>query len=482
MRILRSHRAKAGRLSLLFSVTALAVALAVAFGGDPNAVRFSASPAYAALGSNPHRIADVAQKVLPSVVNIASTRKVRVSMNPFFHHFFGRRGAPPQHRLQRGQGSGVIISADGVVVTNNHVVKDAQKVTVTLADKRSFEARVLGTDPKSDLAVLKLKGASGLTPIRVGDSAKLRLGDIVLAVGNPFGIGQTVTMGIVSAKGRGNVGIVDYEDFIQTDAAINPGNSGGALVNLRGELVGINTAILSRSGGYQGIGFAIPTNLAKPIIKSLRATGKVVRGYIGVMIQGVSAEMAKAMRLPHTKGVLISDVVRGGPAAKAGLRRGDFVTAISSTPTPTVAKLRNLVAASSGKRLSFEVWRNGKKQIISVSTGRLGSSPLARATRRAPGAPASVGKSGLTLSPLTPTTQRHYRVPRGIRSGIVVERVAPGSAAARAGLRSGDVILEANRVKMSSVRRFTQVYKRSRDRVLLLVHRRGSTLFLLLPK
>jgi serine protease Do len=482
MRIFRSPRAKAGRLSLLFSGIALAVALAVAFGAEQSAVRFAASPAYAALGQNPHRIADVAQKVLPSVVNIASTRKVRVSMNPFFRRFFGRRGAPPQHRVQRGQGSGVIISSDGVVVTNNHVVKNAQKVRVTLADKRSFEAKVLGTDPKSDLAVLKLKGASGLTPISVGDSAKLRLGDIVLAVGNPFGIGQTVTMGIVSAKGRGNVGIVDYEDFIQTDAAINPGNSGGALVNLRGELVGINTAILSRSGGYQGIGFAIPTNLAKPIVKSLRTTGKVVRGYIGVMIQGVSAEMAKAMRLPHSRGVLISDVVRGGPAARGGLRRGDFVVAIGATPTPTVAKLRNLVASvSNRKRLRFELWRKGKKTVVSVTTGRLGSSPVAGKAGK-PGAPARVGRSGLTLAPLTSATQRRFRVPPQIRSGVVIERVAPGSKAARAGLRSGDVILEANRVKMSSVRRFTQVYKRSRGRVLLLVHRRGSTLFLLLPK
>ncbi len=482
MRIVWARR---GYRRPILGVGLVLVALGVGIGigvRDGLPVSFSSSSAYAALGSNPHLIADVAGRALPSVVNIASTRRVRVSspMNPFFRHFFGRHGGGSGYRMQRGQGSGVIISADGVVITNNHVVQDAQKVRVTLSNKRSYDAKVLGTDPKSDLAVIKLEGAHGLKPITLGDSSKLRLGDIVLAIGNPFGIGQTVTMGIVSAKGRSHMGIVDYEDFIQTDAAINPGNSGGALVNLRGELVGINTAILSRSGGYQGIGFAIPTNLAKPVIQALRTTGKVVRGYIGVMIQEINADMAKAMALPHSRGVLISDVIPGGPAARAGLRRGDFVVAIGARKTPTAVRLRNLVAnASSGRKLRFSLWRDGKKLTIPVTTGRLSAAPVA--ARGGHGqAPSAFG--GLQVAPLTSDARRRYGITRDLHQGVVIARVVPGSQAEHAGLRAGDVILEANRVKITTVRRFAQVYRQAKRQILLLVQRRDTTLFLLLPK
>src|SRR5690606_1611713 len=248
------------------------------------------SPALAQAQADGVSIADVVQKALPAVVNVSSSR-VRQQRMPF-HWFFGPGPGGPQERREQGQGSGVIVSVSGVVLTNNHVVEKADEITVTTSDGREFEAKVLGTDPKSDLAVLQLQGdVSGLTAITFGDSSQLRLGDVVLAIGNPFGIGQTVTMGIVSAKGRADLGIVDYEDFIQTDAAINPGNSGGALINMRGELVGINTAILSRSGGYQGVGFAIPSNMAAPIMQSLQTTGRVVRGWLGVAIQEVDQEL-----------------------------------------------------------------------------------------------------------------------------------------------------------------------------------------------
>ena len=458
----------------------LVTALLVVSTPSPSSL-FSTHPAWAFSGGQTRFLADVAERVTPSVVNIASTRRIE-GVGRHAHGrfpFFGPPGGRPRG-LQQGQGSGVIISSDGVVVTNNHVVKGATKVRVTLHDKRVFDAKVLGTDPKSDLAVLKLKGASGLRPLPLGESARLRLGDFVLAVGNPFGIGQTVTMGIVSAKGRANVGLVDYEDFIQTDAAINPGNSGGALVNLRGELIGINTAILSRSGGYQGIGFAIPSDMAKPIIGSLRSGGKVVRGYIGVMIQNATPELAQALGLPHTNGVLIADVVPQGPAALAGVRRGDFVVAVNGQSVTSSAQLRNAVASlGASHQAKLELLRNGKKLTLDLKTKAL---PGKGALAMGGDGRAALGASGLHLGPLSPENRRGAGIPPRVRHGVVVEDVEGGSPAANAGLRPGDVILEANRVKMDSVRRFSQVYAASKRTVLLLVYRRGSTLFLPLPK
>ncbi len=262
-------------------------------------------------------------RVLPSVVSISSTRVQRMPQHPFFPGFPPMGG---QRELrQEGLGSGVVVGP-GVVVTNNHVVDGADEIRVTTKGKRELVAKVIGTDPKSDLAVLRVEGdTSQLVPIQFGDSSRLRLGDVVLAIGNPFGVGQTVTMGIVSAKGRADVGIEDYEDFIQTDAAINPGNSGGALVDMEGHVIGINTAILSRSGGSVGIGFAIPSNMAKPIVDSLVSQGRVDRGFLGVTIQDIDQDLAQAMGLQTTDGVLIADVQPDGPGAKAGIQRGDVI-------------------------------------------------------------------------------------------------------------------------------------------------------------
>ena len=446
-------------------------------------VQFTSPSALAAINGSSFSVADVAERVLPGVVNIASTRTVKPSESPFQNHPFFReffRRFQPTPRQQRGLGSGVLLKIDGtiVVVTNNHVVAKADKIRVALSDGREYDAKVIGTDPKSDLAVLKLKGVKGLKTLSLGNSTRMRLGDVVLAIGNPFGVGQTVTMGIVSATGRANVGIVDYENFIQTDAAINPGNSGGALVNMRGELIGINTAILSRSGGYQGIGFAIPANMVRPIVRSLLKTGKVVRGWLGVAIQNVNRDLARALKLPSSRGVLVTDVDPRGPARKAGLRGGDLVTAVNGEPVASTGKLRNLIASAGAKtRVRLDVVRGGKRMSLDVR--------LAELPARLGG---TAGRSGrghdraLAVAPIDATTRNRYNIPNRIRRGVVVTAVRPRSKAAEAGLRSGDVILEINRVKVSNVGRFYKLLSASRGQILLLVHRGGFSQYLLMPK
>jgi serine protease Do len=462
--------------------TALLLLLAVAgCGNHDGKVDVAAHPA---LGRQAHGIADVAERSLPAVVNIASTKVVHSQghpfmSDPFFRQFFGdRMFGVPRARRKRSLGSGVIISKDGVVLTNYHVVERAQAIKVVLSDRRELAARLVGADPKSDMAVLRLEGdLDDLRPLPLGDSSKLRLGDVVLAIGNPFGVGQTVTMGIVSAKGRANVGIVDYEDFIQTDAAINPGNSGGALVNMRGELVGINTAILSRSGGYQGVGFAIPSNMARPIMESLLSRGKVVRGWLGASVQELSPDLARALGLKATDGVLVSDVAAGSPAARAGVRRGDVIQRINGEQIDTPGRLRNLVAsAGAGARIKLGLLRKGSQpatveiQLTEMPTTAGGVTRLGRRE-------GALG--GLTVVGLSPAVREKYNLPERLSQGVVIEQVARGSAAARAGLRPGDVILELNRQPIVSVDQFASVYRQSRGQLLLLVYRDGETSYLL---
>jgi serine protease Do len=388
------------------------------------------------------RLPEVAEVAVKSVVNISSTRVLPqnpMMQDPFFRYFFGQRRMP--ERRQQSLGSGVIVREDGVILTNNHVVQEADAIKVNLSDEREYEAEVVGTDPESDLAVIKLVDPpKDLVPLALGDSSALRLGETVLAIGNPFGVGQTVTMGIVSATGRANVGIVDYEDFIQTDAAINPGNSGGALVNLQGELVGINTAILSRTGGYQGIGFAIPSNMVNALMMDLLDDGRVSRGFLGVMIQDITPELAEAFGLKDTNGVLVAEVMDDGPAAKAGIRNDDVILSVGGTPVDSAARLR-LVVASKGadEDVAVVLMRDGKKKTVRVHLTEKES--RAGASSEAPG----TGNLGLSLAPLDSATRQQFEIDRRLQRGAVIAQVAPGSPAAEAGLRPGDVITEVNR-------------------------------------
>jgi serine protease Do len=320
----------------------------------------------------------VAQHVMPAVVNIASVRVYRTpggggtpfSNDPFFRNFFGDDAARffgvPRERVERSLGSGVLVAEDGYIITNNHVISQSTQVTVSLADKREFKAKVVGADPKTDVAILKIDG-KGFPTITLGNSDKARIGDIVLAIGNPFGIGQTITMGIISAKGRSQMGIVDYEDFIQTDAAINPGNSGGALVNIEGDVIGINTAIVSRTGGYQGIGFAIPSNIAKAVMTSLVKHGKMIRGWLGVSLQEVTPQIAAEFGLPKPEGALIVEVMSNSPAAKAGLRQGDIILNYGDKKIATSGELRILVADTPvNDKVSLTIWRNRQNKEVPI--------------------------------------------------------------------------------------------------------------------
>jgi serine protease Do len=423
---------------------------------------------------DPVAMADVAEQALPSVVSVTATKVERAAQRGFpFPFDFGPPNAP---REARGMGSGVVVSADGLVLTNNHVIDGSKDIRVTTADKQEHVAEVVGTDPKSDLAVLRVKGKpQGLKPITMGRSSDLRLGEVVLAIGNPFGVGQTVTMGIVSAKGRADVRITEYEDFIQTDAAINPGNSGGALVNMRGELVGINTAILSRSGGNVGIGFAIPTDMAEPIMKSLIENGRVVRGWLGIGIQEVNQDLASALGLSSAQGVLVSNVQPGSPAAKGGVERGDVIQKVDGRSVDSPGQLRNLVAsAGSGKTVRLDVIRDKKPLSLSIALSEMPNAERGKV----PGLAKAGALDGLVVEELTDAARRKYEVGSGVKSGVVVAAVEPGSPAARAGLRPGDVIVELNRRKVDDPAAFGRAWTSSKGNALLLVQRGENTFYI----
>jgi Do/DeqQ family serine protease len=436
-------------------------------------------------GAGTNAIADVVERVLPSVVSISSTRvmKSRVPMDdPFFRFFFGPQQGESERREQ-GLGSGVVVG-DGLVITNNHVIEGADEIKVTALNHKDFTAELVGTDPKSDVAVLRIKDPNKeLKPLPMGDSSRLRLGDVVLAIGNPFGVGQTVTMGIVSAKGRSDLGIVDYEDFIQTDAAINPGNSGGALVDMEGDLVGINTAILSRTGGNMGIGFAIPTNMARPIVDSLLTQGKVVRGWLGVTIQTLDPDLAQGLGVTANSGVVVSDTAKGSPAEKAGLKRDDVILSVDDKPVTTTGELRNAIAVAGANRVvRLKIQRGGKEQIVPVSlTASPEQAPTDGTNDAHPGAkPEDV--IGMRLEALSQQTRERLEVPAEVKNGVVITGLAPDSPAARSGLRPGDVLVELNRQPLRTPEDVQRIYKSTKGPLAALVVRRGATTYVVIKR
>ena len=433
-------------------------------------------------------MAEITAAVKPAIVNISTTRTVKVSGgadpffdDPFFRRFFGdelgRQRQPKEHKTA-GLGSGVIVSSEGYIITNYHVVKDADEIKVLLADKREFKGKVIGSDPKTEVSIVKIE-AAGLPTVAWGNSDLLQVGEVVLAVGNPYGLNQTVTMGIVSALGRANVGIADYEDFIQTDAAINPGNSGGALVNVRGELVGINTAIFSTSGGYQGIGFAIPSNMVKAIMESLLKKGKVVRGWFGVSIQQITPELAKQFNLKDENGALVGDVVENGPAEKAGLKRGDVITEYDGKKINEPSVLRNMVANTPpDEEHKITILRDNKTMQLTVKIGEL---PADMQEDVVSGEYQNVMK-GISVQDMTPELAKKLRIPDRIK-GVIISDIDEESIA-NGILRQGDVIQEINRKKVADTKAYQEVVSKvkAEEDVLILVFRNGSSLFITLSQ
>ncbi len=438
----------------------------------------------------------VVKRVSPAVVKITTeTKAKRVAAqlppgfdNPAFRQFFGGRMPDMQTQPQSGLGSGVIVSADGYVVTNNHVIDGADVVTVALNDGREFSAKVVGRDPQTDLAVVKID-AKDLPSVIFADSSKSEVGDRVLAIGNPFGIGETVTSGIVSAKGR-NIGILaeveGYEDFIQTDAAINPGNSGGALVDVNGRLLGINTAILSRSGGFQGVGLAVPANLVSQVADSLVTTGKVTRGYLGVNTQTITPALADSFNLKNNKGALVSDVVAKSPAEKAGLKEGDVITALNGSPVSDANNLKNQVSSlPPGTTLDLKVLRDGKTtQITATTAERPRSQRIGKNAESfsANGATDEGVLNGVAVDDLDRNGRRDLNLPAKLK-GAVITQVAPDSASARAGLKAGDVILEINRQPVANAKDAIELSTKAEGKkTLLKLWSRGSTLYVVVDE
>ena len=439
----------------------------------------------------------VVKKVSPSVVKVYTTFKApegaRPEMNQFFddpmlRRFFGdqfrggegmRRSPAPK---QTGLGSGVIVTKDGYILTNNHVVENADQVRVQIGeDGDEYTAKVVGTDPKTDIALLKIDAKDKSFPaITTANSEQLMVGDVVLAVGNPFGIGQTVTMGIVSATGRATLGL-EYEDFIQTDAAINMGNSGGALVDAEGRLVGINTAILSRSGGNQGIGFAVPINLARYVMESLVENGRVIRGFMGVNIQDISPGLAEKFELKERQGALVSEVTPDSPADDAGLKPGDVVLELDGKPIRDSRNLKLQVAQiAPGKEIAVKISRDGKVQELDV---KLKEFPQDKALAKGKTSPSESGDvtDGITVDDIDPAARQQFRIPGNVKGALVVD-VAPDSPGAEAGLRPGDVIVEMNRKSVKSSEDAVTMSEGLKDDVLLRVWSGGGIRFVVLKK
>jgi serine protease Do len=431
--------------------------------------------------------AGLAKKAGPSVVNVSTTQVRKTAqqgpspfgdqdpMGEFWERFFGGqvpRGGPQQRRS--GVGSGFIINDDGTILTNYHVVDSAQKITVTLSDGKSYDAKVLGKDQKSDIAVIKIDAGRDLPAVTLGDSDSLEVGEWVMAIGNPFGLDHTVTSGIVSAKGR-QIGAGPYDNFIQTDASINPGNSGGPLLNLRGEVVGINTAIFSQSGGNIGIGFAIPTNSVKELLPQLKDKGRVVRGYLGTTVQKITPEIADSMSLKQTRGALVAEVMKGSPAEKAGLKTGDIIVEFDRKEVKDSADLPAQAArVTPGTTVPVRVLRNGKDVTLSLTVGEMKDNEVAATVQE--------GDLGLSVQPVTPELAQRMDLDRA--EGLVISSVKQGSVADEAGLRSGDLITQVNRRPVKNLADYNREIAATEKgkSVLFLVRRGQNSLFLALKR
>ncbi|MDR2732336.1 MAG: DegQ family serine endoprotease [Fibromonadaceae bacterium] len=444
-----------------------------------------------------YELADLADMLIPTVVSIQTEATVRVNEfggffgDDFFDQFFNfgnpKQQKKPRERKQQGQGSGVIVSSSGQILTNNHVVDGAEQITVTLPDKREFKAKVIGTDEQTDIAVIQIEGDVKDLPVAsLGNSDALRVGEWVIAIGNPFGLSQTVTKGIVSAKGVHNRGITSYENFIQTDAAINPGNSGGGLFNLSGELIGINSAILSRSGGFQGIGFAIPVNMAKSIMGDLLKDGKVSRGWLGVSIQDLNPSIAKALNLNPAKGALINEVFENSPAEKGGIKAGDVVRSINGKAVEDANDLRNTVAVlRPGENANFEILREGKTINLKVSIALRDENNLAGAAPNSKDGKGEQGSSknewGIQATELTKAQKKEAGMAESA-AGVLVASVTEKSPAEKAGIKKGDIILVANHKSMAGIKDFNSAFSENSKTILLLVRRAGNQFYTVLEK
>jgi serine protease Do len=441
----------------------------------------------------------ISKDVTPAIVSIYSTKIIKQKPNyhefmddPYLKRFFGNPNNPHKKNLnpdeqeesgkEQGLGSGVIIDKQGIILTNNHVVEGADDINVTLSDKRKFKAKIIGTDPKTDVAVIKLEKAKDLPVARLGDSGKIEVGEWVLAIGNPLGLSSTVTSGIISAKGRADVGVADFEDFIQTDAAINPGNSGGALVNLQGEVIGINTAIASRTGGYMGIGFAIPSNMAKKVMNDLVNKGRVTRGFLGIQIQNITESIAKRLKIEDSSnGIVVGEVTPNSPAQKAGMQPYDVIIELNGNKVNDVSSFRNNIASNNpGETVKLGIIRDGKKITVNIKLAELDNKKITSEQQSEPNQNQEENLNlGFNVEPITKEILKELGINKKI-NGVVITSVNPSSGASEAGLNRGDIIQEMNRVKINSEADYNKVAKeiKSGDSVLLKILRNNQPLLL----